>query len=102
MFGVKLFLGFPVNGSLSSAIEKMDPQIVDLFIQEGDNYLKQVIYQDVRYLGKFAGEICDIGSLELLEKNVYSLLKKLISDYPYEDVSLVLFPAAASSSSSSA
>lgn len=92
MFSVELFLGYPVEGGFAEALGRVDPQLANLFIQGGENYLQQVVHQDVRYLGKFAGEMCDIGRLELLEKNIFSLLKKLIPDYSYESVSLVLFP----------
>jgi hypothetical protein len=94
MLGVELFLGFPVDPTFTKELSQIDPQLVALFIQNDDNYLKEIVYHDVRYLGKFAGKISDTSDLKLLEANIYSLLKKMIPDYPYENVPLVLFPAA--------
>lgn len=96
MFSVELFLGFPLDSSFISALGKLDPREVGVFIRDGDQYLQEVTYREQRYLGKYVGEMSSIESLELIESNVFSLLKKLIPDYPYKEVSLSLFPVPAS------
>ena len=94
MFSMALFLGFPVDASLSEALESVDSKLAVLFLENNDaHYLKEVVYQDVRYLGKFAGEITNLANLTLLEANIYSLLKKVVPDYSFRKNSLVLFPA---------
>ena len=92
MFTVKLFLGVPVDHSLASFLEKMNPHLREVFINEGEYYLNDVIYRGERYLGKFADQMPDIQSLELLEKNIYSLLLKVAPGYSYRATDLVLFP----------
>jgi hypothetical protein len=93
MFEVKIFLGFPVEVHLDSMLKEIDPKFLDLFIRKDDTYLQEITHGEKRYLGKFAGKIGTIPSLELLEKNIYSLLRKILPDYPYQETSLVLFPA---------
>jgi hypothetical protein len=46
----------------------------------------------MRYFGKFANANLTMSALELLEKNVYSLLKKIVPDFPYEETALYVFP----------
>lgn len=93
MFSLEMFLGFPMDAAFGEALERLDPQVAALFIRDDDHYLKQVVDEDVSYLGKFVGSVCDSATLDLMEKNIYSLLKKLVPDYPYEAVPLILFPA---------
>ena len=42
------------------------------------------------YLGRFVGKNTTLTELELLEKNIISLIKRLVPDHPYEGGSLVL------------
>lgn len=95
LFDLELFLGFPINKAFAEATAKLDPKITLLFIGDSDEYLRQVAYQDVVYWGKNIGEICDVDKLELIESNIYSLLKKIVPDYPYAETSLLLFPLVA-------
>ena len=92
MLNLKLFLGFPINEVLAEEVAKLDPKVTQLFIGESDEYLRQVVYQDVMYWGKNIGEICDVDKLEQLESNIYSLLKKIVSGYSYSEMPLLLFP----------
>jgi hypothetical protein len=90
---VELFLGFSVDESFSKALSSIDPQVKNLFIRsDTHDYLQEVAYNDRRYIGKFVGEITDSKQLKLIESNIYSLLKKIIPDYPSEQVSLQVFP----------
>lgn len=94
MFEISLFLGCPVESSFAIALESVDPRIVALFIQDGDvHYLQEIIHEGKRYIGKFTEQITDIASLSLMESNIHSLLKKVVSGYPCEDLSLYLIPA---------
>lgn len=86
-----LFLGFPVDEAFSSALEKINPDYFSLFVQSEDAYLKEVHFQGVRYLGKYVNDEEPLTQLGLLEANVFSLLKKLVTDYDYSKTNLVLF-----------
>ena len=93
MESVNLFLGFPIDPTFDVALQKIDQKILALFINKSsDEYLKEVVYNDCRYIGKIAQKVTNSRSLALLESNIYSILKKLIPNYPCEEVPLVVFP----------
>lgn len=92
MFDAELFMGFPITSEFALLLDSVSPEIKKLFIQENPDYLREVSHNGHSYLGKFAGKIGEASSLELLENNIISLLKKLVPDYPYQQSSLVIFP----------
>lgn len=95
MFDLVMFLGFPLQADFAQASAHLDPKLTRLFTAQNEEYLREVVYQNEVYWGKSIGEICDVDKLELLEKNVYSLLKKIVPDYPYGNTCLYLFPLVA-------
>ena len=95
---VSLFLGFPIIPSYIKVLEQIDSKILKFFISEDDpHYLKELVFDENRYFGKFVGNISSVSDLELLEKNIYSILNKFIPNISHEDVPLVLFAAQSSS-----
>lgn len=92
MYRAELFLGFPVDSLFAKKLAMLDTGYVSLFIQHNETYLREVTYNNVKYLGKAAGKVNELTALDLLEANIISLLKKLVSDYPYQQNSLHLFP----------
>lgn len=94
MFSVSLFIGFPVSPSYSEALAEIDPQIIKMFISDHeDSYLNEVAFEGTRYLGKYAGEAPSVSELEMLQKNIYSILNKMIPNHTCESIPLVLFAA---------
>lgn len=93
MYEVKLFLGFPINSSFFLEYQGVDPRLLSIFINNENTYLQEVIHQQERYLGKYTGHLNDLNELDLLSANIYSILKKVIPNYPYEKHSLILFPS---------
>lgn len=94
MFGVALFLGFPIDKTFSKELASIDAKVAAMFIRnDTQEYLQEIVFQETRYLGRFAGEMSDSTSLALLEANIYSLLKRIVPHYPSEETPLVLFPA---------
>lgn len=92
MLKAELFIGFPVTFECASALDQVAPEMRQLFIQhESGEYLQEVVYGETRYLAKSVGETADVAALPLLERNIYSLLHRLIPDYPFEATPLVLF-----------
>jgi hypothetical protein len=89
-FTVRLFLGFPIDGILAHQLENVPSAILDSFISEGDNYLQDIEDNGVRYLGKFSDSCTELRDLELLESNIYSLLKKIEPNYLFHHTPLVL------------
>lgn len=86
-----LFLGFSVDEAFASALEKHKPEYISLFIHSRDAYLEEVHFQGVRYLGKYMNNEEPLIQLELLEANIFSILKKLVPDYDYSGSNLILF-----------
>ena len=93
MLDYQLFLGFPLNSNYLNLLDEVSHPIKSLFIQNNHpEYLYKLEYQDVPYLGKKLGPITDIQSIELLEVNIYSLLRRLVPHFSYEKHPLILFP----------
>lgn len=92
MFKVNLFLGFPVDDLYVKALENVNPMVVAQFINEEEGYLSDIMHSNMRFLGKNVGTVVVLPKLELLEANIYSLLKKLVPDFPYQEAPLYLFP----------
>ncbi|MFQ5728768.1 MAG: hypothetical protein ACE5GN_00205 [Waddliaceae bacterium] len=95
MFEVQLFLGFPVDILYSQEMEKANPNVVAQFIRKEGDYLREISHNDMKFLGKEIGKIISLPQLELLEENIYSLLKKVVPEFPYEEAPLYLFPVEA-------
>jgi hypothetical protein len=93
MYSVKLFFGFYVNEELADELIKVNPKLLALFIQNEENYLKEIEIQNKRYIGKGIESSIDLVSLELLQANIYSLLKKILPTYPFEKSPLILLPS---------
>lgn len=82
---VSLFLGLPCDIFYNTFIEKMDSSLRELYISDRpESYLNTTHYNGIFYLGKFLGEMAYISDLELLEKNIYSILHKIIPNHPHE------------------
>ena len=87
-----------MNELFLSALNALNPKVVAIYVtHEGSCvseavYLQEFVHHETRYLGKFLGSKTDLSSLELLEENIYSILKRLVPSYPYLDVPLKLFP----------
>lgn len=92
MLDYQLFLGFPLHSTYQISLEKSSPALRNLFIQNNSDYLCQIEYKGIVYLGKPAGSIVDVQRLESLEENIYSLLRRLVPEYAYEQTPLLLFP----------
>lgn len=89
----ELFLGFLVNEVFHSALDEVDEEARIFFIQDGDSYLQRVKHNGSLYLGKFLGNKSDLQCLRTIEKNIYSLLTRLVPSYPCTQTPLLLFPA---------
>lgn len=89
---VELFFGFPLDEQFLSALDSVDKRLYDLYVQKGDAYLQRFDHEGRSYLGKPVGMISDVSTLELLQLNIYSLLKKLLPDFPFDTTPLQLVP----------
>lgn len=90
---IDMFFGFPVDERFANALKSLDPRLINLYVQEGeDTYLQSIENEGNKYLGKPVGIITETSTLELLQLNIYSILKKLVPDFPYESTPLELVP----------
>lgn len=87
---LELFLGYPITGALEQELGRVNPALLPLFTQGGDEYLVDLQVEGVRYLGKHLGPMSDLGELELAERNIVSLMKRLLPTYPFQEQSLTL------------
>lgn len=92
MSEVKLFLGYAIDRQFADLLAETKPQFAALFINAEENSLCEVQHNGIYYLGKFPPQNCDLSMLHLLEDNIYSLLNKLIPEYPFQKVPLLIFP----------
>ncbi len=93
MYEVELFLGLPLEAELLEALEKIEPDFKDLFIKlDSDIYLEKVTFESVNYLGKKTKRLENTTSLKQLEINIYSLLKRLLPHFSFQQAPLYLFP----------
>lgn len=89
----RLFLGLPLSHSYLQELKKIPLPVRETFIQEQpSDYLQQIEQEGVFYLGKSIDSPYDMASIDSLQTHIYSLLKKLISDYPYDQHPLLLLP----------
>lgn len=91
MFQYQLYLGLLAEDSLLQELRQLPPGFHDLFIQNQDSaYLQQIEFEGKIYLGKYLGTSIETSSLDSLQTNIYSLLKRLIPYYSYEQHPLLL------------
>ncbi|NGX57783.1 MAG: hypothetical protein K940chlam3_00678 [Chlamydiae bacterium] len=89
---VDLFLGYPVSQELAALIDSIPADRRDLYIQSTGEYLTEIQIDNHRYLGKSCGNLSELENLTLLEENIYTLLEKVVPDFPYTETPLTLFP----------
>ncbi|MBA3602871.1 MAG: hypothetical protein H0W50_04355 [Parachlamydiaceae bacterium] len=81
-----------MNSLYRKFLLSVEQPLIDIYFQPNGNYLKEVTFQNECYFGCHLPSPTDISQLELLELHIFSLLKRLIPNYPYDSSSLVLFP----------
>lgn len=91
MFDTTLFLGFPLLELYLNELMRLPAVELALFIQkEPSPYLQQIENEGRGYLGKSIGSSVELGALEAFQSHIYSLLKKLVPIFPYEEYPLLL------------
>lgn len=87
----RLFLGILVNSRYAESLKAIDKDILEYYLSGDGIYLSDVTFESERYLGKFISSPTRFEDVCLLEKNIYSLLKKLVLTFPYHEMPLLLF-----------
>lgn len=90
MIDFQLFLGFPLFSSYKIDLEALEPALRSFFIQNHPDYLQSVEFNGIKYLGKPLPSLVELSDVELLEANIYSLLRQLVKDHPYQETALCL------------
>lgn len=91
MLDSQLFFGFPVDSTYQALLDKKSPSLLSLFIKDHPDYLYYIEERGTRYLGKKIGPRLEVSKLDLNQNHIYSLLKRLVPEYPYETIPLALF-----------
>lgn len=92
MFDSELFLGFPLHSLYEAKLEEIPHSLRIFFIQDHPDYLQQVTHDGISYLGKQLEKTIDLRTLDALEVHIFSLLKRLVPEYPYENTPLTFLP----------
>lgn len=91
MFDHQLFLGFLISSECASLLNQIPFEVRSLFIQNHPHYLTQVHKDGLSYLGKYLESPVELNTIEMVKENIYSLLHRLIEDFPFENTPLILF-----------
>lgn len=92
MFKRELFLGYPIDPHYEQELADLNPQLLAFFIKPRGDYLQRIIYLESHYLGRIISSPATLSDIEKMHPHIYSLLRRLIPDYPYERNPLWLFP----------
>ena len=92
MFNYQLFIGFPKDILFTKELQKTNTYRRDQFINSKGEFLIEIHHNGTDYLGKKLGKLEKFSEISLKEANIYSILKLLVPDYPYDEVPLMLFP----------
>lgn len=83
-----IFLGFPIDPLYKEQLEKVNPARRGFILEEG---LEEISHEGLIYLGRTVGEKVTLCEISLLEAHIFSLLKKLVQNFPYDETALYLF-----------
>ncbi len=89
----RLFLGFCVDEKFQESLDKIPDELKMIFIGDDENYLQKVMIKENTYLGKFPEDKSNLQNLRNIEQNIYSILSRLVPDYPCKNFPLRIFPA---------
>lgn len=92
MLKPQLFLGLQVNESLQKQLDALPSQMREILIGDAESQLRIIKNQQNTYIGKPACENPNLESLELLEENISSHLKKIFPNLPTDRTKLTLVP----------
>lgn len=91
MLETEIFLGFPLSDSYQRELLQLPSVERELFIQDRPSpYLQQIENEGILYLGKYLGPSIEMSLLDSSYSHLYSLLKKLVPHFPYEQHPLFL------------
>lgn len=97
-----LFVGFEMTPAFAAELEGANPCAVLLFMHgEEKSYLTVVNRGGREWIGKVAETPLETGQIELLQANIYSLVKRLVPSFNPQKNPLHLFAMARSESVSS-
>ncbi|MDP1835627.1 MAG: hypothetical protein Q8K75_06815 [Chlamydiales bacterium] len=89
MFEARVFLGMQVTPAFQAALNSANPTLVSLFTQGGQEYLEVYDVDGQRFLGKTLEETIDLSRVEMIHKNIISLLNRVVPNYPIDKSDLV-------------
>lgn len=91
MQDVHVFIGMPLEGLFLATYEAVPAQKRALFVGKDETSLREIQYQDKKYVGRFVPAMSSITDLEMIEQNVFSVLKRLTPEFHFDETPLILF-----------
>lgn len=86
-----LFIGFPLSEDYQFELDQVPSAVKGIFISDHpSDYLQKVTREGIVYLGKKVESPFDLMQSDSTKANIFSLLNKLVPDYPYDEQSLYL------------
>lgn len=88
MVSKSLFFGILYDSFCKEALSRLDSRLKDLFIQSDrqGEYLQLIAEDGQEFLGKHLDAITDFCDLEMLEAHIRSVIRKLVPNYPNENM----------------
>lgn len=87
-----LFLGLPVTPLIAVNLTQAHQPTLALFISEEKGlYLEKRLHQGMFYLGKTLDPLCSIETLRAVERNLHSLLCRVLDESHVKREEFVLF-----------
>ena len=83
MLDPTLFFGFCIDDAFETGLQSANAHLVKLFIKNDSDYLHELEFENKRYCGKFLEQTSNLEQLKALEVNIYSIAKRLVSDYDF-------------------
>lgn len=81
---VLLFIGYPLSPQLMQALDLLPENLKSIYIDPEEPYLHNITVDEDSFLGKYFEGQPSFEELELLSKNISSILHKIFPEYSFD------------------
>lgn len=85
---IPLFIGFQIDPIYQNELNRIDPDLLKTRLYD----LEILTLGGEQWIGKTADFFLTLTQIEQVEQNIYSRLKTIVVDYPYDETPLYIFP----------
>lgn len=90
MFDNSILFCFKLSPDYEARLAEVPESQKNIYIQDKPDFLRYVKIRGENYLAKSICHPVTINDLELIRQHIYSVLKQLIAEYPYEQHPLTI------------